>query len=192
MRRSQGPREVRLRAEGRPAHLRQPQRAPGADVGFLRACGLRALFRVAGRATGGASSRPTSGRRRAGTLGWSARRSAPTSRPACTSQRVPKGAPALRKSWPRWAKSQEGSTVGLLRPLTIRKAIAGTSAPIPTISSQAGPRPSSQWPRGGLAPKQHWNQERCGSRETARRTGKPCSRGAGVWSDRPRRRVRPG
>src|SRR5215216_3997549 len=55
---SGGGRDVRLRAEGRPAHLRQPQREPGAGVDFLRACGLRALFRVAGRATGGRRAAP--------------------------------------------------------------------------------------------------------------------------------------
>jgi hypothetical protein len=53
-----GARDVRLRAEGRPAHLRQPQRELGAGVDLLRACGLRALFRVAGRATGGRRAAP--------------------------------------------------------------------------------------------------------------------------------------
>jgi hypothetical protein len=75
-----GARDVRLRAEGRPAHLRQPQRELGAGVDLLRACGLRALFRVAGRATGGRRAAP----RAAGggpVHSGSARRSAP-SRPA--------------------------------------------------------------------------------------------------------------
>jgi hypothetical protein len=40
------------------------------------------------------------------------------------------------------------------------------------------------------APGRRCNRERSGSRENARRTGKPCSRGARVWSGRPQRRVR--
>jgi DNA-binding HxlR family transcriptional regulator len=61
---------------------------------------------------------------------------------------------------------------------------------IPTWSSQATPRPSSRWPPEGLAPRRRCNRERSGSREIARRTGKPCSHGARVWSGRPQRRVR--
>src|SRR5215210_5153478 len=59
-----------------------------------------------------------------------------------------------------------------------------------TWSSQATPRPFSRWPPEGLAPRRRCNRERYGSRESARRTGKPCSRGARVWSGRPQRRVR--
>src|SRR5215217_659581 len=63
---------------------------------------------------------------------------------------------------------------------------------IPTLSSWATPRASWRWPPEGLAPRRRSDRGLSGPRGSARRTGKPCSRGAGVWSDRPQRRIRPG
>src|SRR5215217_4085142 len=63
---------------------------------------------------------------------------------------------------------------------------------IPTLSSWATPRASLRWPPEGLAPRRRSDRGLSGPRGSARRTGKPCSRGAGVWSDRPQYRVRPG